>query len=122
MINLIFSFVFTTAKTNLFYARLQRLQPSNSRILELGDTWRSFWAKPFLSQTKKLSLRPGKRPWKAQCGVKGGFFPAYTYSCLSGEALSAPLSLNIPPSLPAPTANSCLASGVPSATSPVGTQ
>ena len=47
MINLIFSFVFTTAKTNLFYARLQKAAAIKSENIRAGRHLEIFLGQTF---------------------------------------------------------------------------
>lgn len=74
MINLIFSFVFTTAKTNLFYARLQKAAAIKSENIRAVSHLEIFLGQTPHFIDKETESQTGEGARKFQCCVKGRFF------------------------------------------------
>lgn len=103
MINLIFSFVFTTAKTNLFYARLQKAAAIKSENIRAVRHLEIFLGQTLHITDKETSLRSGKGPLKFQWCVRGCSSSLHLLSLLKLMGISqgqespgsAPLFLNV---------------------------
>lgn len=130
MINLIFSFVFTTAKTNLFYARLQKAAAIKSENIRAVRHLEIFLGQTLHITDKETSLRSGKGPLKFQWCVRGCSSSLHLLSLLKLMGISqgqespgsAPLFLNVSSFPPTPKANSYWEGlGLWSPSSPIGT-
>lgn len=128
MINLIFSFVFTTAKTNLFYALQKAAAIKSANISAVR------YLESFLGQTlhfiDKLSLRLGRGtpevPVMSEGLVLHGstFFPSLGQWWVSRAGILGLCSLSTPSPFPLVQTHAVrgLASAAPSATSLVGSR
>lgn len=108
MINLIFSFVFTTAKTNLVYARLQKAAAIKSENIRAARHLEIFLGQTlhFIDKETESQIREGTPEVPVMCEglVPPGstFHPYFNLLVPQGQAspASAPLPLNVslPPS------------------------
>lgn len=108
MINLIFSFVFTTAGANLFYARLQKAAAINSENIRAARHLEIFLGQTLRFVDKGMECQTGEGTPEVPAMCEGLVLP-YLNSLvhLKGRDTSAPLSVNVSPSPPNAGANPC---------------